>query len=138
MWIDIKDFVEKYIDYIDVEDWDTFLDIVVDEHDPINNQLYHDLEELFNGAGIVIPAQARRNKFLELLEFYLAVYEAEEEILPICIFLPQYYDCRLGFTELECAKLIEENIETINRKFTLLDEYGSGNPTQYLIIKKED
>ena len=133
MWMSVRDFIETYIELIDTDRWEDFLEKCINEHEPLNEKQFAELQQIFSNCGIKIPEEIRKKKFLEYLDWNLSVYISEEEVLPIVIFLRKYFDCRLGYTEDECAKLIEENIQSIRPNMSLLDEYGSGKPTQYLI-----
>lgn len=129
----VRQFIEKHIELIDDANWDALLEIINDSNNPLNDIQFTELTTILSSVGIEIPKYAIENKFLELLKWYLHVYESEEEILPICIFIREYYDCRMGLSDLECAELIEANLKSINPKMGLLDQFGSGNLTQYLI-----
>ncbi len=133
MWISTRDFIETYIELIDTDRWEEFLEKCISEDEPLNDKQFAELQQIFSNCGIKIPEEIRKKKFLEYLDWNLSVYKSEEEVLPIVIFLRKYLDCRLGYTEDECAKLIEQNIQSLRPTMSLLDEYGSGNPTQYLI-----
>lgn len=134
----VRKFIETHIDLIDDENWDTLLDIITNEHNPLNDIQFNELTTILGEADIEIPKHLIEDKFIELLKWYLEVYRTDEESLPICIFIRKYYDCRMGLSELECAELIEANLKSINPKMRLLDQFGSGNLTQFLLIFEED
>lgn len=133
MWISTRDFIETYIELIDTDRWEEFLEKCISEDEPLNDKQFAELQQIFSNCGIKIPEEIRKKKFLKYLDWNLSVYISEEEVLPIVIFLRKYFDCRLGYTEDECAHMIEENLQLLRPKMSLLDQYGSGNLTQYLI-----
>ena len=133
MWISVRDFIETYIELIDQEKWEDFLEKCVNEDEPLNDKQFLELENILGSAGIKIPEQIKKDIFLKCLDWNLSVYISEEEVLPIVIFLRKYFDCRLGYTEDECAHMIEENLQLLRPSMSLIDQYGSGNLTQYLI-----
>ena len=133
MWMSVKDFIETYIELIDTDRWEDFLEKCINEHEPLNDKQFAELQQIFSNCGIKIPEEIRKKKFLEYLDWNLSVYISEEEVLPIVIFLRKYFDCRLGYTEDECAHMIKENLQLLRPNMSLFDQYGSGNLTQYLI-----